>query len=101
MVPPSMRYSVPLMAAARSEIRKATRVATSSSRRTSEPDTAECIHDDLFAAFVIRAGPAGEPFYECERRFCFYLTRRQRTPFGVTSFDRLLLYVDSAALAPT
>lgn len=99
MLPPSMRYSVPLMAAARGEVRKATSRRPPRVSTNVRADTSECIRDDLFAAFVIRAGPAGEPFYEFDRRVCLSPTRRQRAPFAVSSFDGLLLYVDSSALA--
>jgi hypothetical protein len=57
----------------------------------------------LLSALVIGAGLFGQALREVDGRFRLHppgeKTRITRMPFGPTSFERLLLYVESAAFA--
>lgn len=67
-------------------------------REPSEWNAAKSVHDDTFSVHACRAKrsasatAASVPIHPGA-------TRTTQMPFGVTSFDKLLLYVDSAALA--
>ncbi len=99
----SANYSVPVMALALGEARKAMRSATSLGLAgRPSGDAAECVHDDPLAPSKSVAASAARRSAKAMAASVSTHpgeTRTTRTPLGVTSFDRLLLFVESAALA--